>query len=749
MRPRVSPARRVRRGMVLAALAVAAWALVAMPVGAQEEEDLGAELREMRSAFDRARERIDDLDFNGAIRLLGRIIKPRQGARSEDLELEELEMLSAAYALRARAHFNTGQSQLAKSDYSSLLQLNTAFVIDRRTLSPKVVALFDEVRRGVAGTLLLEVEPPRVRVLVDGIPIELEESGITLLAGDRELRLEREGFDPHVERLRVLAGSQIQKTVRLRPNRRALQFITAPAGVTVSIDGEVVGVSKGPASPDVAALAEQYGFEPATASAPLRVPLVSPGTHRVTFERECFQPRSLTVKVTLDLDRNAPLRFAPLVLKESRTDLLVRSTPPGSLVLIDGEEKGSTPVTISGMCGGEHGILVVKPGVGTWSERVMLETGRSNSLDVRLRPTLLYAGTFRLDDWGRAIWSDQDRLLLDRFDDGLSSLNLVRTDDVLSEIRTLVIDSMILDPGKVRAGELLSPAVLKEVADRSQADLILVGLTLANDPKKTWRLALYSTEHRTPDRVKLRIDRPRGVADFVRRLDSALADHEAWWGFSVVDSLLPSTLGASKSGAAPVVVRVLPGSPAATEGLRAGDRVRLAGERTVRSARQIVEALAGAEESSGAPRIDLLIEGVTGRRTVSLAAARSSVVLPVSDPTLLYNRALAEFLLRSRTATSEEARGAALMNLGIAYMHYREYDAALARAFRKASLPAGPGISRGTLDYYRGLCALRKGDPGKARSAFEEAATAEWSTLGSGDGPEVGAAARRMLLALD
>jgi hypothetical protein len=599
--------------------------------------------------------------------------------------------------------------------------------------------------------LILHLDPPEARVLVDGVSVEREGFGIALLAGDRELRLELEGYDPHVEMIHVIAGSEMDKSVRLRPNRRALRFITVPADVSISIDGSPAGRTSGPATPDVAGMAERYGFDPDQASAPLEAEPVKPGVHKITFARECYESKTLSIKVALDLEENLPLRFAPVILKESRTDLKVSSIPSGSLVLIDGEEKGKTPVTISSLCGGKRGILVVKPGVGTWRERIRLKSGTTNVLEVRLRPTLIYVGTFRLDDWGRATWSNQDEVLLDEFGKGLKSLNLVRAPEVLSDIRKSIIDYMILDPQKIRKGAILSTSILEEAADKAQADLVLAGLTLANDPEKSWKLALYSVHHPVPDRVALRTDDSKKVRQFVRRLDTAPAESEAWWGLGLADSRVPfaSQEVSGAHGGAPVIVRVLPGSPAAGAGLRVGDRVIRVGTRAAKEATRVTEALADAGSRSDDRGIDLVVESARGKRTVRLSAGESPAIIPFNDPTIFYNRALAEFHLRSRAAEEGAARGAALLNLGIAYMHFRDYDRALAKGFERASLPEGSGISRGTLDYYEALCTLRKGSAGKARSAFEAAAEATGSTLGSGDGPLVKAAAGRMLRSLE
>jgi tetratricopeptide (TPR) repeat protein len=120
----------------------------------------------------------------------------------------------------------------------------------------------------------------------------------------------------------------------------------------------------------------------------------------------------------------------------------------------------------------------------------------------------------------------------------------------------------------------------------------------------------------------------------------------------------------------------------------------------------------------------------------------------LTSPDVLYNRALEEFRLRGRAAQDDASRGVAWLNAGIALMHFRAYDKALSEGLRRADLPPGSGVAAGTVQYYRGLCALRRGDPEAAREAFTAAATAPGSTLESGDGPSAAAAATRALQAL-
>ena len=729
---------------------VALLGLALPPALAQEEgEDLTAGFQALRQTFDRARAAIDNLDYPAAVRDLGTIIEPRRAARAADLPPEELSILCSAYDLRARAQFNLGNPKGAEADFEALLHLDAAYPIDRQTLSPKVVDLFDRTRARIAGILLLDASPARGRLIVDGDPVEADDQGrLVLRAGKHVLRYESDGHDPFEQTILVVAGAESRLTARLRPNRRTLQFITVPAEVTVSLDGQPVGASRGPAAPGIETLAAQYRFDPKQASAPLLAPLVTPGEHRVTFERPCYQTQTLTVKVALDVETNTPLRFAPVVLQEARLELKIGSTPSGAEVSIDGERRGRTPLTVTGLCGGDRDVLVDGGEGGTWSERIRLAPGQVNVLDVRLRPTLLYAGTFRLDEWGRAVWSNQDRPLLDEINKGLKTLNTVRDAAVLEMARAAVLKWLISDPRAARAGTLVPPSVLEDIATRARADLVLAGLSLAEESESGATLALYSARHATPDLAVVRFDRPEAVRGFVRRLDTTPDLTAPWWGMGMVD--VPGAGDSAAGDAAPVVVRVLPGGPAAVAGLLAGDRIVSVAGRNTRSVREVEEILVAERARPGGvkPLVTLAVAGASGTRTVRIAPADGARVLPLADPSILYNRALAEFRLRARGLSEENGKGVALLNLGVAYMHFRDYDRAGAEGLDRAELPAGPGVSAGSLHYYRGLCALRRGDPEGARRHLEAAAAATGATLDHGDGPSAPAAAARLIATL-
>jgi tetratricopeptide (TPR) repeat protein len=135
----------------------------------------------------------------------------------------------------------------------------------------------------------------------------------------------------------------------------------------------------------------------------------------------------------------------------------------------------------------------------------------------------------------------------------------------------------------------------------------------------------------------------------------------------------------------------------------------------------------------------------TATQSLSVTVESTPVLLPLNAPDRLYNKDLCDYRQISRGADEPADRALALLNMGLAFMHFRAYDKALSEALSVVSLPAGGGISRGTVRYYQGLCYLKKDLVPEARTAFQEAAASTEATLESNDGPLVAGRARNLL----
>jgi hypothetical protein len=99
------------------------------------------------------------------------------------------------------------------------------------------------------------------------------------------------------------------------------------------------------------------------------------------------EPRAATPAAT---QRSTPTRAAataPSAPAQPLGSLVVRSTPAGARVFVDGREYGRTPVTIGSLSRGSHSVRVARDGYVAAEQRLTITAGqRAHSVTVRLTP---------------------------------------------------------------------------------------------------------------------------------------------------------------------------------------------------------------------------------------------------------------------------------------------------------------------------------------------------------------------------
>ena len=723
------------RAILLSAF-VALLVCLPTPLHPQEEEDLTLGLVDLRMQLDRGRALFNELKFPEAILELTKAIETYEGGNLQDFGEKEVQIVAEALDLRARAYFNQGDTARARGDFVHLLRVKIDYKLDKNFVSPKVVALFEQVQKETLGSLSVTTDPPGAEVWLNDDPLpRTPVVGRLAIAGNYKLKLSLKGFQDHQEEVKIAPRTGLKREIRLTPNLRNLQFVTQPSGVNVRLDGELQGTTFGTLSPDLHTLAREAGLDPLKTSAPLLVKHVAPGAHEVRFEKECYEPSPRAITVALDLEKNSPQVFQPVLLKEDLGQLKITSHPSGAEVFLDGQPQGTTPVQLPATCAGERDVRLVKKGGGTWFEPVRIKPGAINALDVSLRPTLLYVGAFRLDEWSRLTVSDEDKLLRESLP-SLRSVNRVPPGEHLDAFRSALLEEMTKPEyvEQLRKGAGLPPPRVLDAVTRFQADLVMAVVTLQDRPGRgAPTLFLYSSEQPEPDTVRLDLSRPEAVRSFLASFDEPPKLVRPWIGASFTDTLLDE---------GPVAVRVVKGGAAAGAGLMAGDLVESAnGKRTVNA--QALASVTSALKEKG--RLSLVVRREGTARTIGLTVGRTPVLIPMNSPGRLYNKALCDYRELSRGADDPMDRALALLNLGISYMHFRSYDKALSEALNLATLPPGSGVSRGTVRYYQGLCYLRKDLIPEARTAFQDAIASVDATLESNDGAPVATRARKLL----
>lgn len=132
---------------------------------------------------------------------------------------------------------------------------------------------------------------------------------------------------------------------------------TDPAGAAVVIDGEA------------------HGTTPVTAT-------LKTGPHTIELSTKDGVRRTMTVNVTANQQLS---QFIEMPKAAAGTgDLQVRTDPPGAKVVVDGQTRGTSPVTVKDLAPGSH-VVVLQNDLGSVNEDVTIQPGATASLVVPMK----------------------------------------------------------------------------------------------------------------------------------------------------------------------------------------------------------------------------------------------------------------------------------------------------------------------------------------------------------------------------
>jgi formylglycine-generating enzyme required for sulfatase activity len=198
--------------------------------------------------------------------------------------------------------------------------------------------------------------PGGATVQVDGDDVGTTPLETELLAGTRTLDLTLAGFKPLHWQQEITAGTTLAlEDLALQPADGRLVLSSAPAGATVTVDGEYQGTT------------------------PLSVTLASTVAHRLRLSK----PGYVTTEKTLSLD--------PAVVEELNVELpaeygvvFVTSRPADASLLLDGKPAGAATRRLR-LTTRPHTLEVRKPGYAPQQVTVTPRVGVSQNVDVILK----------------------------------------------------------------------------------------------------------------------------------------------------------------------------------------------------------------------------------------------------------------------------------------------------------------------------------------------------------------------------
>jgi tetratricopeptide (TPR) repeat protein len=732
---------RSRAGIVGGALLAAAVTLAGAPAsGAPQAVEVPAAVQaEVQAAQDALAQGVAEFDGpqqSRSIVVFDQVIGRLDALGPRALPPRGRDMLVQAYEYRGRAYFGIGLSDKASENFRQLIQVKPDYTLSKERVSPKVVELFDSVKRTLVGHLAVSSQPAGAQVTLVGAGGVRSDLGLTdffpldVLAGEYTVELARPGYRTETRTVSIAAGATETLDVPLTRVLASVFFVTEPAGVEIWIDGELKATSAGSLAPEFQAELQARGLDPARASGRTEIANLSLASHTIELRRKCYQ----TEKRTIDTSEPKDYAADPVKLADSLASLKLSSDPPGARILLNGEARGVTPAQIDGICSGKVRVEV-KHAAGKFIKDLVLEKDEAVSLDCPIRPTLAFLGVEAASPGGQRYLADAEEKIQQNLA-RLTSLNFITAP---REAVDRMLEQDKLTRQALLPGAGTDPDLVRKATERLAVALEVQGFLIAVLPEerlqRTARLNLLAAGNTTAEAVDVAFGAAAAYTELLARLDAVFASERPWSGLVTVDT--------QQLDGVPVL-RVLPGSPAAQAGIQPGDVVLGVDGQPVKRTADLLAAVAG--RKPGDKMVLQVRAGAPGAaaRGVDLVLGASAREIPLFDPQLVYNKVMMDLRAVVEGYPGTEPAAYAWLNLALSAMHFSDYAGAhdyLQKA--KSELPLRPGLSRGAALYYLGLALEKLGYKPQAIEAYRAAVDVKDATLIDNDGPAIASLAGR------
>ena len=664
------------------------------------------QLSNVKGLVDQARASFDQLDYENTIKALDSAIGAIEARPAPDVR----RLLPAAYEMRSRALFGLGKEKEARADFVSLLKVEPGYQLSGQ-VSPRILTMFDEVFKANVTELRLAIIPADAEVMLDGARVPAIGT-IPIAVGDHTVSATRIGFKPATQPFTAVAGAPIAiDALVLERVATVFRFVTAPAGVEIVVDGISHGVTKpGPPPAEYAEKAAKAGVTAAELSSVLTVLDLPVGAHRIEFKKDCF----VRAERRQTVDQLNDYVIDPVKLEPAVASLSVASNQAGTIVLIDGLQRGVAPMTIADVCEGQH-LVELKSASGRYFQRVDARTGQKIAVEGTLRPAFALVSSS-----GPAALNTDLRLTIEKQFQSSQSVTLFAppADEAAKALSAekLPADWLAFDSNKRPLGTAAEVAMVTrgDLSARLSRQFDAQGIASVTVPSAATRnrlvVTLLAAGSADPDVIDLDLDSPEATSQAVGRLDRGLTFFKPTLGLTAVDVV-------DMEG--PVIVAVDPNGPAAKAGIQAGDILLKANAQPVADAAALIALLAGRKADEDLT-LDLKDRAGAARK-VDTKVIMTPRLIGLNDQSLMINKILVD--LKSRLQTQGDPLTDSVMRLNLAVALARAGNWSEARLeLQRVKLGDGPGVAAGTVQYLLGLAAERMGNIAEAEAAWKTAA---------------------------
>ncbi len=211
------------------------------------------------------------------------------------------------------------------------------------------------------GFLNLDSNTDVAIVFIDGEEIGLTPlSNIELAAGEHELVVSKDRYQSTQQLVQIEGRQQEQSlSVELLPAWANINFSTSPAGATVSLNGEEIGVT------------------------PLNTEILE-GEHEILIKLNAHKAWTENLSVTALVDQNLPM----IELEPADGLVLLQSTPSNAGVTINGTYQGQTPLELALPPGQSYELTFFLNGYEELRRTIQTQADEELALAVSLDPIL-------------------------------------------------------------------------------------------------------------------------------------------------------------------------------------------------------------------------------------------------------------------------------------------------------------------------------------------------------------------------
>lgn len=698
---------------------------------AQSDADLAA----LRATLDQAVSEFEGPQQGQSLlrfeEIIGRLeTERRQGTLTEP----GATLLVSAYEYRARVQFNLGNTDKAGDSFRALIALRPQHNLDAASISPKVIDFFKGVKARIIGFVTVQSAPQGATVALNGKPLSVTDFfPLEVVAGDYTLDITKNGYRQETRPVTVAAGETLSLQFDLVRTSATGFVITEPTDVEILIDGVRKGSTTGVLDPALAAIAAARGLDPSKSSSRLEIPDLPSGSHTIEFRRPCYE----TLKLGLDVPEPQDYDIPPIKLEPSIGTIALTSDPPGGQIFIDGESQGVAPKTLRSVCAGLRRVEV-RHAAGRFVQDVDLKARATVELAAQIRPTLAFLGVVADGPSGERSLASMEPRLARMASSTIKAMNFLKADGAVTE-RTLSAERLkladLLPPGKP------DPALVRRVFEKLAAALEVQGFLVGRIPEeqlsRSASLHVYAAGSVVPDSASVVIEDDSSYARFFAAFEKKVPLRAPWSGLVTVDTLLHE---------GPVVLRVVPGSPADKAAFVKGHVITAAGGRPVTRTEELLAAIAAAGTTKP---LSITANAAGGPKTVDLLLEDAPREISFLGAGVLANKISMDLRQTIEGYPGSANAAFARLNLGLIALGLHDYSGAH-DAFIKAKneLPTAPGLSRGTAAFYAGVALEHLGYSREALDEYTQASQDAGATLLSQDGPRVQDIAKRRIAAL-